>query len=201
MFRQSVILLWLGIVAGVDAVGEEPPAINPFGPRQETREDALPGYVELSDGKVYAGQVYLTRDARLQIFDAEMQRQREVPLNAISKIECHVDKEWQEREWRFRENANDEKVYTGRSYPARVYSYILTLKNGQKISGPLSGILYVAPEGGTKPVKLLLHKRDKGEFGMDLSSLVYVRSAEFGEEALRRGKALAKRASEAAAKH
>lgn len=200
MVRRSIISLWLGIVAGVAMAGEEPPALNPFGPRQETREDALPGFVELSSGKVYAGQVYLTRDARLQIFDGELQRQREVPLNAIAKIECHVDKEWLEREWRFRENANDEKVYTGRSYPARVYSYILTLKDGRKISGPLSGILYVASEGEAKPVKLLLHKRDKGEVGADLNSLVYVRSAEFGEEALRRGKAAANRASDSAGK-
>ena len=36
---------------------DEPPVINPFGPAPTQREDAVPGYVELSDGKICAGQV------------------------------------------------------------------------------------------------------------------------------------------------
>jgi hypothetical protein len=39
-------------------------------------------------------------------------------LKAIARIDCTVIKEWIERGWRFKENASDEKYYTGRTYPA-----------------------------------------------------------------------------------
>ena len=92
------------------------------------REDALPGFIELSDGSIHFGRVYMTRDKRFKIYDSKLQRQREIPLAKIRQIECKVDKEWEEREWRFKELAKDEKLYTGRSYPAREYSCVVTLR-------------------------------------------------------------------------
>ena len=113
-------------------------------PAPAQREDAVPGYVELSDGKICAGQVYLTRDARLKINDEKLQRQREVPLSAVKQIDCKVKKEWMEKEWKFKELAKDEKMYTGRSYPSREYVHTITLNDGRTITGELSGIVYVA---------------------------------------------------------
>ena len=96
----------------------EPPTIDPFGQAPAAREDGIPGYIELSDGTVRPGLIYLTRDMRLKVYDEQLQRQREAPLQAVKQIECNVKREWMEREWRFKETTSDEKVYTGRSYLA-----------------------------------------------------------------------------------
>ncbi len=94
-------------------------------------------------GKVHPGQVMLTRDARLKVFDEQQKKHREVPLKAIKRIDYTVLKEWVEEEWRFKENASDEKYFTGRGYPSREYTHKITLQNDRKIEGTLSGIVYV----------------------------------------------------------
>jgi hypothetical protein len=177
----------------------DPPAINPFGPAPSVREDAVPGYVETSDGAIYPGQLYLTRDVRLKIFDEKLQRQREVPWRAVTQIQCQVKREWLEKEWEFKQAASSEKVFTGRSYPAREYLHTITLRDGRTITGPLSAIVYVQSDGAAagqpggyparaKPEQYLLHKRDKGKTGDDLKSLVYVKLIKLGDEALAEGR-------------
>ena len=173
--------------AAIGRSGEEPPAVNPFGPRNQVRDDALPGCVELSDGSVFPGHVYLTRDTRLKIFDSALGREREVPLNVIQRIDCIIEKEWMEKEWRFKENANDEKVFTGRAYPSRLYIHAITLRDKREISGPLAGIVYVRQPGSEESKRFLLHKRDKGPLDTTLESLAYVRSVELGEKAMNAG--------------
>ena len=186
------------------AAAGEPAAVNPFGSPAERREDAMPGYVELSDGSVHPGLIYLTRDKRLQVSDEQMQRQREVPLRAVKQIACQVKKEWMEKEWRFKETTSDEKMYTGRSYPAREYTHTITLRDGRTIEGGLSGIIYVQPQADARaepgayraqvePERYLLHKRDKGEIGTQLKSLLYVKLVKLGEEALQEGQQKAAR--------
>lgn len=175
--------LVLAVLTATAAVADEPPAINPFGNRSNEREDAVPGFVEMSDGAIHPGRIYLTRDARLQIYDRELKRRREAPLRVVEKIECQVVKQWMEKEWRFKENASNEKFYTGRTYPAREYEHTTTLHDGRTIKGPLSALMYVQPDNGGTPLKLILHHRDKGEIGSDLESLKYVRFVKFGDEA------------------
>jgi hypothetical protein len=208
MVWQSVGVLMVAAVWGLggvcplaaDAAEEEPPVINPFGARPTDREDAVPGYVETSDGKIYPGLIYMTRDKRLKLYDDGLQRQREIPLRVVQQIDCQVKKEWMEKEWRFKELALDEKMYTGREYPAREYLHTVTLQDGRKITGPLAEIIYVKPympkpEPGSKiyqpdvePMRFILYKRHKGEFGQSLKSLVYVKCIKLGEEALEEGR-------------
>ncbi len=177
----------------------EPPAINPFGQTPAEREDAVPGYVELSDGSIHPGLIYLTRDKRLQVYDQQLQRQREVPLQMVKQIECTIKREWLEKEWKFKETTSDEKMYTGCSYPAREYLHTITLSDGRTIAGPLSTIVYVQPQQYSpvrpeehrpqrKAKQFLLNKRNKGELGQDLKSLVYVKRIKLGKEALEEGK-------------
>ncbi len=186
---ELLVLLALPAAQGQQS---EPPALNPSGSRaqreDQKRDDAVPGFVELSDGKVHPGQVMLTRDARLKIFDEQQKKHREIPLKAIKRIDCTVLKEWVEEEWRFKENASDEKFFTGRTYPSREYTHKITLQNGQKIEGTLSGIVYVRADPAADAERYLLHKRDKGNPGTDLKSLVYVRSIQLGAKALEEGK-------------
>ncbi|MCC6124697.1 MAG: hypothetical protein IT426_07035 [Pirellulales bacterium] len=191
-------VVFLSLLFAEMLVADEPPVINPFGAASAQREDARPGYVELSDGKICAGQVYLTRDARLKISDERRERQREVPLTAVKQIECKVKKEWMEKEWKFKELTKDEKMYTGRTYPSREYMHTITLSDDRTITGELSAIVYVDPPFHASPKpgeirpqvpteKFLLHKRDKGEIGKDLKSLVYVKSIKLGKEAFEEG--------------
>jgi hypothetical protein len=196
-------LLFL-VVANASRAADEPPALNPFGPPPKTgivqREDAIPGYIELSNGAVYYGRLYITRDKRLQVNDEKLARQRMIPLEAVKQIDCKVVREWVEREWRFKEMANDEKVYTGRSYPSREYEHTLTLKDDRKVVGSVSGIFYLLPgdyaaKPGTpvpevQPERFTLHKRDKGQMGDNLSSLLWVKTIKLGEEAFKEGKQL-----------
>ncbi len=159
----------------------------------------MPGCLELSNGSIHSGLIYLTRDKRLQIYDEELQRQREVPLQAVKQIDCTIKKEWLEREWKFKETTSDEKMYTGRHYPAREYLHTITLKNGRTITGPLSAIVYVEPrqpstgqsedqQSEPEPERFLLNKRNKGEVGQDLKSLVYVKRIKLGKDAEEEGK-------------
>jgi len=196
------VLLWMLLPGSGSTFGaDEPPAINPFGPRPTDQPPGYPGYVETSDGKVFPGLIYMTRDKRLKMFDEKLQRQREIPLRVVKQIECSVQKEWMEKEWKFKELALDEKMYTGRAYPSREYLHTITLKDDRTISGPLAEIIYVKPyiekpapgskayrpETPAKPQRFLLHKRDKGEIGKDLKSLHYVKAIKLGEEALKEG--------------
>ena len=198
----GMLLLWMLLSgSGLTFGAEEPPAINPFGPRPTDQPPGYPGYVETSDGKVYPGLIYMTRDKRLKMFDEKLQRQREIPLRVVKQIECSVQKEWMEKEWKFKELALDEKMYTGRAYPSREYLHTITLKDDRTISGPLAEIIYVKPyiekpapgskayrpETPAKPQRFILHKRDKGEIGKDLKSFHYVKVIKLGEEALKEG--------------
>jgi hypothetical protein len=194
----------LSFASLVARAAEDPPALNPFGPVQTERDDAIPGYIEMSDGTVQCGLLYLTRDKRLQVLDEKIQRQREIPLNVVKQIECKVAKEWMEKEWKFKELAKDEKMFTGREYPAREYLHVVTLQDGRTIEGPLSGIVFCQPQvynprgpneyrPQVDPVKFLLHKRDKGEFGDELKSLKYVKCVKLGEEAYKEGQQKARK--------
>lgn len=221
------ISICLAMVFFHPANSEDPPALNPFHPPTDQstegektksdvptlknrleRKDIYPGYVEISDGTVYPGMIYLTRDKRLEIYDNAIKQQREIPLRVVDSVECRVLKEWMEKEWRFKELASNEKYYTGRTYPARWYMHQIRLHDDRTITGILSGIVYVQPlhedEGPEvghlperEPKRFLLHKRDKGEIGEKLESLHYVRWIKLGEEALEEGRKRAKKQAEA----
>ena len=148
----------------------------------------MPGCLELSDGSVHPGMIYLTRDARVKIYDERLERQREVPLQAVKQIDCKVKREWLEKEWKFKETTSDEKILTGRSYPAREYIHTITLRSGRTITGPLAAIVYVQASPQQEAERFLLNKRNKGEAGKTLKSLVYVKRIKLGEDAIEDGK-------------
>ncbi len=202
------VVAWLVVVALEIPPGEgkgDPPALNPFAKTpaaSSQRDDAVPGYLELSDGTVRYGRLYLTRDKRLKIRDADApggERQREIPLQVVREIDCQVKKEWLEKEWRFKELARDQKQYTGKSYPVREYQHTIRLRDGRTSTGDLSGIIYVIPgelgpqAGEAEPERYLFHKRQKGDVGQTLKHLVYVKTVRLGDQAFGEGKRLASR--------
>lgn len=191
---------WLAVLVLTTASlwGEEPDALNPFDEKPATPKGAVLGCIELSDGSIHPGWVYLTRDKRLQLVDDKTQQQHEPPLWAVKQIDCAVKKEWMEKEWRFKETTSDEKLYTGRAYPARQYTHTMTYQNGRKVVGGLSGVVYLQPldepPGATPterdrpaPERYILNKRAKGKMGEDLKSLVYVKRIKLGKDAYEEG--------------
>lgn len=183
---------------------EEPRALNPFGnstkPENE-REGVQPGYIETSDGEVFPGFIYLTRDIRLSMYDAEHQRKRAIPIERVASLEAVVKKEWMEKEWRFKELASNEKLYTGREYPVRMVDYKCTFTDGKTLTAPLACLFFYQPlEPGddastgykpdVDPMRFNLYDRQgKADThnGMKLKDVIYVKLIRFGEEALAEG--------------
>ncbi|MDD3470234.1 MAG: hypothetical protein PHE53_09695 [Thermoguttaceae bacterium] len=189
---------------------------SPLKRQNDESQEKINGYLTRSDGRTIAGQLFLTRDKRIKIEDRATRRQREIPLSAVASIETEIVREWMEEEWRFKENANNEKYFTGRSYPARIYTYQVTLRDGRKIEGNLSEVIYIdpaaelvaewvkrSPTNDTLDVKsptkaksqaelaatrrFLLYKRDKGEPGETLDDLRYVKKIQLGDDRLDEG--------------
>ncbi len=185
-------------------VGEEP--VNPFaaGEKDGVRKDAVPGYVELSSGAKVPGRLYTTRAKRVKIFNLQKEVYEYVPVPAVRQIETLIEWERLEKEWRFKEAGSPEKVYTGRSYPARKFAYRLTLLGGHTITGHILGQpLYLARPSRASPSRasgssdgssdgsndegktdrFILHDRQKGPMDTTLEDLVYIRSVTLGQEA------------------
>ena len=183
--------------------GDEPPALsNPLSSRRDVdvREDTMPGYVEMSNGEVFAGLLYITRDKRLEIYDTELKRQRTIPIHKIAEIEVQVMSEWMEKVWRFKELASDEKMYTGETYPCRVFEYKLTFDDGRVLEGPMSGLIFVQPLKESEDAsvghiperdaeRLYFHKRqaDKTHIGKKLADIHYTAKVKIGDDALEEG--------------
>ena len=69
---MSLALLAFTVLSATVLTAAEPPALNPFGSAAaEQRDDAVPGCLELSDGSLRPGLIYLTRDKRLKIYDEQ----------------------------------------------------------------------------------------------------------------------------------
>jgi hypothetical protein len=178
--------------------GGKPPA-NPFaGSPAIERKDAVPGYIEVSTGLKIPGKIYTTRGKRLKVYNLDRERYEYLPVPAIVRIDTTVEWERVDKEWRFKEAGNPEKVYSGRTYPLRKTAYTLTLRNGYKIRGHILGQpLYVEHNG--KAERFILHDRDKGAMGETLESLVYVTRVELGPEAYNQAVDELKARAEAAA--
>jgi len=195
------VVLALGLVAPVALGGAEgsgvatpvgPPA-SPLAPAGAPARQARPATVVFSDGTKRAGQVWLTPGKRLKIFERAQEGYREFALADVVRIDVDPEKEVMERVWRWKEHASDEKFYTGEAYPWREYVTTLTVRDRKgrpkTVVGDMTALLYLqedpkqeepkreGPE--KKPVRLIVHRRDKGEVGQNLQDLVYVTAVIF----------------------
>jgi len=173
---------------------------SPFGPGCEgpSRADAVPGYVELSTGLKVPGHIFTTRAKRLKVYNIGRQVYEYVPVPALRSVEVVVEWEREEKQWRFKEAGNPEKVYTGKSYPVRSLAWRLTLRNGHEVVGHMLGEPIYAEHNGRRE-RFILHQRDKGPLETTLTDLVYVRRIEFGPKAYNQAvDELARKAAEAA---
>jgi hypothetical protein len=186
--------------AGQAAKPAEKPASNPFGTAGGfARQDAVPGYIELSSGLKVPGHIFTTRATRLKIYNLDREVYEYVPVPALRSIDTQIEWERMDKEWRFKEAGNPEKVYSGREYPVRKVCYVLTLLNDHKIRGHILGQpLYAAHND--KADRFLLHDRDKGAMGQTLADIPYIKHVELGPEAYNQAVDELKAKAEAAAK-
>ncbi len=147
------------------------------------REYAVKATLTTSDDKTQAGLVYTTLGKPLKVFDREKERFVSFRLSNIARIDVEIDEEWEEPVWYWKESGSDEKVYTGRTYPVRKYRTSVTFTDDRKITGTLSGLVYLETENGEKKAHAL-YERQKRKEGQKPGDLVYVRSivVERGEE-------------------
>ena len=139
--------------------------------------DSVPGYLRLSNGDRVDGNVHLTRDATIKFTDPDRKKLLRIRLSELTHIEQKVITERMEKEWRWLENANDQKVYTGREYPMRKLQTVLHMKTGRTLQGLVTVLLYVTNENGRQ--RFVLHKRQKGKPGEKLTDLLYVTLVDF----------------------
>ena len=182
-----VLVLW-GL-APARGRAEEPrtpapePPVSPLAPTGPQARQARPATVVFSDGSKKRGQMWLTPGKRLKIFDRLQQKYREFRLAEVERIDVDPEKEVVERVSRWKENASDEKVYTGETYPWRKYVTTLAVRDrrGRRLTvvGDMTALLYLQEAPRRKPLRLVIHRRHKGEVGQTLQDLLYVTAVVF----------------------
>ena len=150
--------------------------VNPFqGRRPFHRDDAVPGVVELSNGKVLPGWVYTTLEAPLKLFVEEEKHWRLAPLINLLSINAVIAEEKMELRWRWKAMGVPERVYTGEKYPSRRLLWRLRLIDGSEMTGAVKGQPIWVELGNAKVGPMVLHERSKGPVGSALDELVYIR--------------------------
>jgi hypothetical protein len=143
----------------------------------DAKDETRAGTITLSDGTKLTGQISTTVDKPLRVYDENEKQYIDVPIDKIASIKAEVVWERDEKEWQFKLSGSDEKVYSGKTYPARETRYTIAKLDGTKVSGAIAAPIYFKQGEGRRT--LVLHKRDKGDVGQTLKQLVYVQSVEF----------------------
>jgi len=151
--------------------------------RRAPRPDAVPATVVLSNRKTLAGWLHLTPSKRLRVWDCEGRTYRDLSLREVERIEVKVEARRSEREWYFKEEGNPEKVFTGRVYPRLDFSFVLTLRDGRRLTCDLhSGQpLYLVMDDGTRK-RFILQPHLRGEIGQTHGRLIYPKEILLGVE-------------------
>ena len=155
-------------------------ALMTAGAECATPRDAVEGTVVLSTGETISGKVFLTRGKRLRVYDDAQQCYRDFKLKKFSRLAINVKRQRMEREWRFKEEGNPEKVYTGRQYPRLDFTLTATLKNGRNLTSNIARgqPLYVQPVKG-KRRRFLIQPHLQGKPEQTPGHLVYMKEVVF----------------------
>lgn len=139
------------------------------------RPDALPGVVELSDGRILAGGLYTTVEKPWLVFVEKESRWRRVPFITALSIVAVVVSEKMELRWRWKAMGEPEKVYTGKKYPTRRFLWKFRLLDGSYMTGAVKGQPLWVQYGPKRHGPFVLHERSRGKDGQSLKDLVYVK--------------------------
>jgi len=151
--------------------------VNPFGDRRAKQPpDSVWGTMVLSNGESYEGWIYLTRGRMLKFFDAKKKENVEYALGQVSELTVRVTQLREEKEWRFKESASDEKVFTGKSYFRKDFVVTVVLPSGRKqeLEVARGQPVYCLQKDG-KVLKPLLQPFMQGPVGAAPEALVHIR--------------------------
>ena len=149
---------------------------NPLARRDRSfRRDALPGVVELSDGRQLAGALYTTREKPWLVFVEKEKRWRRIPFVTALSITAVVVSQEMALQWRWKAMGEPERVYTGKKFPTRRFLWTFRLIDGSTITGGVKGQPIWVRRGQQTTGPMVLHERSKGKVGQALADLVYVR--------------------------
>jgi hypothetical protein len=149
---------------------------NPFsGGDRPMRGDAVPGVIEMSDGRQLPGRLYTTRDKPWVVFDPKMERWRQIPFIAVLSVTAVVTEEKYELQWRWKGMGEPEKVFTGRKFPYRRFLWTFRLIDGSTVRGVVKGQPIWVRSGSKVTGPMVLHERSKGKIDTKLKDVHYVR--------------------------
>ena len=172
-----------------DATNDEPDDA-PLPPVELTHLDAVPGVIELSDGRLLAGDIYTTPGKALAVYVESERRWRRVPLPCVLSITADIVAEEMVQQGRPTEIGDDNRIYTGEQYPTRRLLWRLHLADGSEIRGaikgqPISLTERPASDPGAQPDDppaepvehgpFTLAERMRGEVGTSIEDLLYVK--------------------------
>ncbi len=142
-----------------------------------SRDDALPGVIELSDGTQLPGGIFTTRDKPWIVWVAGEKRWRRIPPLAVLSITAVLVQERMELKWRWKAMGEPEKVYTGQKYPFRRFLWKFHLIDDTYITGAVKGQpVWVETQNGARTTgPFILHERSKGKTDQKLVNLIYVK--------------------------
>lgn len=162
--------------AGVGVAAAAGSGGSPFaGSTEFRRDDALPGVIELSDGRQLPGGLYTTREKPWIVWQEKTQSWRHIPFINVLSITAVVEEERMELVWRWKGMGEPEKVYTGEKYPIRRLAWRFRLLDGSVVEGETKGQPVWVECKGSASGPFVLHERMKGPEGTTLKDLVYVK--------------------------
>ncbi len=152
------------------------PKSSPFvGKNVPQREDAVPGVIEMSNGKQLPGWLYTTRDKPWVVFDPAMDRWRRIPFITVLSITAVVTEEKYVLQWRWKGMGEPEKVFTGKRFPYRRFLWEFRLIDGSVVKGAVKGQPIWVQWADKTTGPMVLHERDKGKIDVKLEDLHYAR--------------------------
>jgi hypothetical protein len=127
-----------------------------FGTRGGAKKPAsanvpVPATVTWSDGRKETGKLSFTPGVPLTVYDLEKKEWANVELSDLARLEAAPRAEKIDREWRWKDYGNDEKVYTGRERPRRWLDHAILLKGGERMKVHVKGtVVYfdTGPDAG-----------------------------------------------------
>jgi len=151
--------------AAFAADGEEssPAGRDLFGTRGAAKKPAsinaaVPATVTWSDGRKEMGTLSFTRGVPLTVYDLKKKEWADIELADLVSLKADPRAEKMDREWRWKDYGNDEKVYSGRERPRRWLDHVVQLKGGRRMKVHVKGtVMYLdtvpEPEKKEKPGK------------------------------------------------
>ncbi len=180
--RRTAVLLFVFALLALLGRAEEP-ALNPTPP---PADEGPRDVVTYSDGRVLEGKLFLRGPQTLKLFDLRRKTYVTIRFSDIARLDVDIEKQSMEKVWRFKEEGDPEKIYTGEEYPLHYYVTHVTLRNGSRFDTHLSAVLYLKkPDGKEERVFLLI--KQKGDTTQNLDDLVYVKSVVFYDRRLEEG--------------